>query len=276
MSPGRLYLVSLGLALTGGATLGVAAGRDSAQALVAAIAALATAVLLLVLAAYAERQLSPDAGGWLPGSDPLRRRARGRSCLPDRLFDRVGFPNRPLSDCGLKRRADGVLYVRARLAYERRMRRRPARVREGGGTASPPVSSPLSARLSAGDGFLVAARALRLGLPRQVAGLVPARRQLAHAHRAVLRVDASTTTRVPGNDVSTRIAPVAVVHRHGDCIMTLPLRYHTTDEAVLARREPGSVWGESAEDLDPWVSQGRTPCVIPETHPHPLDAPFAA
>jgi len=73
----------------------------------------------------------------------------------------------------------------------------------------------LSAHLSAGDGFLVAARALGLGLPRQVAGLVPARRQLAHLHRAVLRVDAAATTRVPGYDVRTRIARVAVVHRHG-------------------------------------------------------------
>jgi hypothetical protein len=76
------------------------------------------------------------------------------------------------------------------------------------------IISPLSVRLSAGDGFLVAARALGLGLPRQVAGLVPARRQLAHAHRAVLRVDAAATTRVPGYEVTTRIAPVAVVHRH--------------------------------------------------------------
>jgi hypothetical protein len=73
----------------------------------------------------------------------------------------------------------------------------------------------LSARLWACDGFLVAARALGLGLPRQVAGLVPARRQLAHLHRAVLRVDAAATTRVPGYDVRTRIAPVAVVRRHG-------------------------------------------------------------
>ena len=79
----------------------------------------------------------------------------------------------------------------------------------------------LSAHLSAGDGFLVAARALGLGLPRQVAGLVPARRQLAHLHRAVLRVDAAATTRVPGYDVRTRIAPVAVVHRHGVWIMPL-------------------------------------------------------
>ena len=68
MSPGRLYLVSLGLALTGGATLGVAAGRDSAQALVAAIAALATAVLLLVLAAYAERQLGPTQAVGFPAA----------------------------------------------------------------------------------------------------------------------------------------------------------------------------------------------------------------
>jgi hypothetical protein len=70
-------------------------------------------------------------------------------------------------------------------------------------------------RCAAGDGFLVAARALGLGLLREVAGLVPARRQLAHLHRAVLRVDAAATTRVPGYDVRTRIAPVAVVHRHG-------------------------------------------------------------
>jgi hypothetical protein len=30
----------------------------------------------------------------------------------------------------------------------------------------------------------------------------------------VLRVDAAATTRVPGYEVTTRIAPVAVVHRH--------------------------------------------------------------
>jgi len=68
---------------------------------------------------------------------------------------------------------------------------------------------------SGGDGFLVAARALGLGLARQVAGLVPARRQFAHVHRAVLRVDAAAATRVPGYDDRTRIARVAVVHRHG-------------------------------------------------------------
>jgi hypothetical protein len=74
----------------------------------------------------------------------------------------------------------------------------------------------LSARLSAGDGFLVAASALGLGLPRQVAGHVPAWRHFAHAHRAVPRVDAAATTRVPGYDERTRIARrVAVVHRHG-------------------------------------------------------------
>jgi hypothetical protein len=73
----------------------------------------------------------------------------------------------------------------------------------------------LSARLSAGDGFLVAARALGLRLARQVAGLVPARRQHAHVQRAVLRVDAAATTRVPGYDVRTRIARIAVVHGHG-------------------------------------------------------------
>jgi hypothetical protein len=70
-------------------------------------------------------------------------------------------------------------------------------------------------RCAARDGFLVAARALWLGLPRQVARLVPARRQLAHVQRAVLRVAAAATTRVPGYDVRTRIAPVAVIHRHG-------------------------------------------------------------
>jgi hypothetical protein len=80
----------------------------------------------------------------------------------------------------------------------------------------------LSARLSAGDGFLVAARALGLGLPRQVACLVPARRQLAHVHRAVLRVHAAATTRVPGYDVRKRIVRAAVVHRHGVWIMPLP------------------------------------------------------
>jgi hypothetical protein len=85
-------------------------------------------------------------------------------------------------------------------------------------------------RLSAGDGFLVAARALGLGLglPRQVAGLVPARRQLAHLHRAVLRVDAAATTRVPGYDVGKRIVRAAVVHRHGVWIMPLPLRYYAS------------------------------------------------
>ena len=70
-------------------------------------------------------------------------------------------------------------------------------------------------RCAAGDGFLVAARALWLGLPRQVAGLVPARRQLAHLHGSVLRVDAAAPTRVPGYDVRTRVARVAVVHGHG-------------------------------------------------------------
>jgi hypothetical protein len=73
----------------------------------------------------------------------------------------------------------------------------------------------LSARLSAGDGFLVAARALGLGLLRQVAGLMPARRQLAHAHRAVLHVDAAATTHVLGYDLRKRIVRAAVVHRHG-------------------------------------------------------------
>ena len=70
-------------------------------------------------------------------------------------------------------------------------------------------------RCVAGDGFLVAARALRLGSPSHVAGLVPARRQLAHLHGAVLCVDAAATTRVPAYDVGTRIAPVAVVHGQG-------------------------------------------------------------
>jgi hypothetical protein len=84
-----------------------------------------------------------------------------------------------------------------------------------------------SARLSAGDGFLVAARALGLGLPRQVAGLVPARRQLAHLHHASLRVDAAATTRVPGYDDRNRKVRAAVVHRHGVWIMPLPLRYYT-------------------------------------------------
>jgi hypothetical protein len=81
----------------------------------------------------------------------------------------------------------------------------------------------LSARLSAGDGFLVAARALGLVLLRQVAGLVPAPRQLAHAHRAVLRVGAAATTHVPGYDLGKRVR-AAVVHRHGVWIMPLPLR----------------------------------------------------
>ena len=71
-------------------------------------------------------------------------------------------------------------------------------------------------RYAAGDGFLVAARALWFGRPRHLAGLVPARRQLADVHRAVLRVNAAATTGVPGYDVRTRIARVAVVHRHGD------------------------------------------------------------
>ena len=80
----------------------------------------------------------------------------------------------------------------------------------------------LSARLSAGDGFLVAARALGRGLPRQVAGLVPARRQLAHLHHAGLRVDAAATTRVPGYDDRNRKVRAAVVHRHAVWIMPFP------------------------------------------------------
>jgi hypothetical protein len=92
----------------------------------------------------------------------------------------------------------------------------------------------LSARLSAGDGFLVAARALGLEPPCQVAGLVPARRQLAHAHRAVLRVDAAATTHVPGFDVRKRIVRAAVVHRHGVWIMPLPLRYYTSSRRDAA------------------------------------------
>jgi hypothetical protein len=101
------------------------------------------------------------------------------------------------------------------------------------------IISPLSVRLSAGDGFLVAARALGLGLPRQVAGLVPARRQLAHLHRAVLRVDAAATTHVPGYDLRKRIVRAAVVHRHGVWIMPLPLRYHTTARPFGAARSRG-------------------------------------
>jgi hypothetical protein len=82
----------------------------------------------------------------------------------------------------------------------------------------------LSACVSAGDGFLVAARALGLGLRRQVAGLVPARRQLAHAYDAVLRVNAAATTHVQGYDLRKRIVRAAVIHRHGVWIMPLPLR----------------------------------------------------
>jgi hypothetical protein len=102
-------------------------------------------------------------------------------------------------------------------------------------------------RCAAGDGFLVAARALWLGLPRQVAGLVPARGQLAHVHHAVLRVDAAATTRVPGYDVRTRIAPGAVVHRHGVLDYALSLRYY-------GRREPpwGIAPGTRRVSRTPW------------------------
>jgi hypothetical protein len=99
----------------------------------------------------------------------------------------------------------------------------------------------LGARHSAGDRFLVAARALGLGLLRQVAGLVPARRKLAHAYRAVLRMDAAATTHVLGYDLRKRIVRAAVVHRHGVWIMPLPLRYYTPsrmDAVPLASARP--------------------------------------
>ena len=100
----------------------------------------------------------------------------------------------------------------------------------------------------------MAARALGLGLPRQVAGLVPARRQLAHLHRAGLRVDAAATTRVPGYDDRNRKVRAAVVHGHGLWIIPLPLRYYTSVAGLpaqeLAARSlpPGSLapWEESA------------------------------
>jgi hypothetical protein len=101
------------------------------------------------------------------------------------------------------------------------------------------IISPLSARLSTGDGFLVATRALGLGLLRQVAGPVPARRQLAHAYRAVLRVDAAATTHVLGYDLRKRVR-AAVVHRHGIWIMPLPLRYRTTARPFLRGAVAGS------------------------------------
>jgi hypothetical protein len=150
-------------------------------------------------------------------------------------------------------------YMPERIAYERR--KGAARVVSAGEVVPPRrrIISPLSARLSAGDGFLVAARALGLGLPRQVAGLVPARRQLAHLHRAVLRVDAAATTRVPGYHVRRRIARVAVVHRHGVWIMPLPLRYHTTARpflrgAVAGYPRPG--WDASVKGLGEKLAAG--------------------
>ena len=117
----------------------------------------------------------------------------------------------------------------------------------------------LSARLSAGDSFLVAARALGLGLPRQVAGLVPARRQLAHVHRAVLRMDAAATTRVPGYDVRKRIGRAAVIHRHGVWIMPLPLRYTPPSPA---RRRSAKAFDSPRRNMRPgffggWPSRGR-------------------
>src|SRR4029453_14974536 len=81
----------------------------------------------------------------------------------------------------------------------------------------------------------VAASALGLALLRQVAGLVPPRRQLAHAHRAVLRLDAAATTHVLGYDLRKRVR-AAVVHRHGVWIMPLPLRY---SDAELGSGEHG-------------------------------------
>src|ERR671913_255181 len=117
---------------------------------------------------------------------------------------RIGKTPVPTRCCGSPRRK-----------WKRRPLETPMRLLTGPARQAHAGLRRLSAHLSAGDGFLVAARALGLGLPRQVAGLVPARRQLAHLHRAVLRVDAAATTGVPSYDVRTRIAPVAVVHRHG-------------------------------------------------------------
>jgi hypothetical protein len=104
-------------------------------------------------------------------------------------------------------------------------------------TASSPASERwrLSGRLSAGDGFLVAARALGLRLPCQTAGLVPARRQLAHLHRALLRVDAAATTYIPGYDIRKRIARAAGVHGHGSGLCLLPLRHDLVAQGRVRR-----------------------------------------
>jgi hypothetical protein len=101
----------------------------------------------------------------------------------------------------------------------------PAVSRSIGGGLEPDSSiSPQEIRLEpfAGQGLPVAGRALKVGLPRQAAGLVPARRQLDHAHRAVPCVDAAATTHIPGCNVRKHVR-AAVVHRHGVWGMPLPL-----------------------------------------------------
>jgi hypothetical protein len=195
----------------------------------------------------------------LPWSSPL--------VVEDLSQRRVRIATRPLLvSCAWR----SVSNTPERLAYERR--RGAARVVSAREVVPPRrrIMSPLSARLSASDGFLVAARALWFGLARHVAGLMPARRKLAHVHRAVLRVDAAATTRVPGYDVRRGIARVAVVHRHGVWIMPLPLRYRRLRDRFCAARSagqrkfrpgPASTWTDSAA-----AKRGRPGGYTPREH----------
>jgi hypothetical protein len=100
----------------------------------------------------------------------------------------------------------------------------------------------------AGDPLLVAGSALKVGLPRRVVGLVPARRQLDQANCAVPCVYAAAMTHILGYDVRKHML-AAVVDRHGVWIVPLLLCSYTSSRQVPRSRAKSCSSERSASKL---------------------------